>query len=488
MYVITRTHLIYFIAGILSLFLSLHAGLYYDLVNPDAICYLKSAEAMSQGLRVGMHLCPQAQWPFYSVIIFFTAKITHLNITDSAYLINAVFSLLSVLTFIAVIKNLNNNPRLVGWAALVILLAHEFNALRQDVIRDHGFIAFYLISILCLIKYFRVHQWRFALGWSLSLIIATLFRIEAAVFLLLLPMLVGFEPSLNFSARLKAFLQLHLLTVIVIGMLITWLIIHPSQNLSRLNELFYQFSHGLQTIMQNFQVRTENLTKYVLVSDSVRDMHLVFLLTLLSWYLIEVIKVLTPLYFFILLYAWHRGALKAEKSSGRVLWGYVIINVLVTLAFLAEHIFLSKRYLMALSLVLMFWIPFALDQLMMQWKNKRWLVALLFVLMILSSLGGIVRFGYSKAYIRQAGQWLSINVPKNATLYSNDYQLMYYSNHFGDDIFKKISEYSHLDVAHQWGQFDYLAIRDDKGKLPLKAAIVFSNKRGDHIAIYKVTH
>ena len=55
---------------------------------------------------------------------------------------------------------------------------------------------------------------------------------------------------------------------------------------------------------------------------------------------------------------------------------------------------------------------------------------------ILSALGGIVDFGYSKAYIHTAGDWLAAHVPAKATLYANDYQLMYYSQHFGKRLFE----------------------------------------------------
>jgi hypothetical protein len=122
-------------------------------------------------------------------------------------------------------------------------------------------------------------------------------------------------------------------------------------------------------------------------------------------------------------------------------------------------------------------------------------LALFFI--ILSSLGGIFDFGYSKKYILDAGGWLQQNVPAQARLYSNDYQLMYYSQHFGNEIFSVGRLYSQDDqlAKGKWKQFNYIALRttkhDKKEKIvsakkfgePIQ---VFKNKRGDAISIYEI--
>lgn len=494
MFLVNRPIAIYCIAALFSVALSLWCGFQMDVINPDAICYLQSAQAAKLGIHAAMNLCGQAKWPFYSVMILAVTKLTHLSFMLSAYLLDGILSLISVIAFIAIVRFLSNKPRLMWLAAIVILLAHEFNAVRQDIIRDHGFWAFYLVSIWCLLNYFRESSWRFALGWSVSLFVATLFRIEGAVFLLLLPFLALFDTRLIFTSRIKAFLQLHTLTLSVVALLAAWLIFHPTQDLTRLNEVPYQFMHGWQSAFQNGVVRANALGQYVLTTEGARDSYLTYVLMLASSYGIQVIKNLSLIYALLVIYAWFRRVLTAPRQAHLVLWGYVIVNVIVTLGFLAEHLFLSKRYLMALSLVLMIWVPFALDYLIQQWSRRKLIVILIAALIVLSSLGGIVRFGYSKAYIYHAGNWLAENVPENALIYSNDIQLMYYSNHFGDAIFSKFNEFADskmLEKKH-WKQFDYLALRENhqdkiQYKLNLIPVKVFANRRGDQVVIYKVS-
>lgn len=499
MNLINRPIMVYMVAGLLSLFLSFYIASHIDVVNPDAICYLQSAQAMTQGLHIAMNLCGQAQWPFYSILIFLVAKTTHLSFTDSAYLLNSLFSLISVLTFIGIVQCCNpKRSHLLLWlGALVILLAHELNALRQDVIRDHGFIAFYLLSILFLLAYFKSQRWLYSLGWSMSLIIATLFRIEGAVFLLLLPCLCLLDNRFNLIKRILSFIKLQAITIVGFMLLAGWVFYHPSQNLSRLHELQYQLMQGWMDAFQNFLTHADLLAKNVLTGDSARDAHWVYSLTLFSWYLVQVIITLSFVYAALVVYAWCKRCLTIEKSFRYVLWGYIIVNVMVTFAFLIEQLFLSKRYLVALSLVLMIWIPFALKHLLDQWGEKKRITISVFVFIILSSLGGIIHLGYSKAYIRQAGEWLARNAPPEAKIYSNDYQVMYYSNHFGDAIFEKRKEFSDLNNIkdNRWSQFDYLALRIKKNErkencwiyseispVPLKT---FTNNRGDEVLIYK---
>ena len=139
---------IFFSAAAISILLSIWAATTGSVVNTDAICYLQSADTMPAGLHAAMTVCGQAQWPFYSALIFSVVHLASLSNVAAAYLLNGFFSLISVVTFVGIIHFLNPARRLLWLAAAVILLSHDFNAIRQYIIRDHGFWAFYLVSIL----------------------------------------------------------------------------------------------------------------------------------------------------------------------------------------------------------------------------------------------------------------------------------------------------------------------------------------------------
>ncbi len=496
---------IYGFAAFSSVLLSAWIAYRETVINPDAICYLQSAAVIGAGgLRKAMNLCAQAQWPFYSVLIYFLGALTQLPLLAAAYVWNAIFTAITVVSFIVLVRQLGGSRRVLWLAVFVILLAHQFNSIRQYIIRDHGFFAFYLVSLSLLLRYLSFPRWYYALGWGLSLLLATLFRIEGAVFLILLPWVFWFQSSMSYWQRTKGFLQLNALSLSSGLLVFGWLIFHPEislASLGRIQDLVFQVFHAGGVVWQRFQVSADAFARSVLTPESMQDAGLVFSLAILMWYLARVIMNLSFLYSALVVYGWWRRAFSFSRPAVSVLLGYILINVLVTSLFLAQHLFLSKRYLIALTLILMLWVPFALDRLIQSWQKKEtpsWLMPLIVSLIILASLGGIFDFGYSKAYLRQAGDWLAERVPAAASLYSNDYQILYYSKHFGNDIFQKINEYHQPNATQQgyWKNYDYLALAVSKKNVAEKAALleaipllpiqVFSNKRGDQVLIYKI--
>jgi hypothetical protein len=500
-----REYFVYFFAITVSLLLSFWIDYRESVINPDAICYLISAQTVGQsGISGAMHVCGQAKWPFYSVLIYGLVQISHFSYPVAAYVLDALFSALSVVFFIRIAKELGATRSVMWLAALVILLSHEFNSIREYIIRDHGFWAFYLASVLFLLRFFKAPAWQAALGWSISLLIATLFRIEGAIFLLTLPFLILFHTRYALRQRFNFFFMLNL-PMLLIGFVIgAWLVLHPQQTLDKLGrvvEVKAQLQHGWLMMAERYQATKASLSEHVLTNDSAKEAGFILFLVLLVWYLISVISNVSFAYGLLVVYAWLRKASPFTFAALLVLGGYLIVNVAITFGFLAERLFLSKRYLVALSLILMCWVPFALQDLIQKWPGlrHRFFLSVVTLFILFSSAGGMFDFGYSKSYIHEAGDWIANNVPANANLYANDYQLMYYSQHFGNSIFEKHITYVHLETIaeNKWKQYDYLALRLSKHKESKTASIlagihltpiqVFSNKRGDQVAIYKVS-
>lgn len=494
---IRQTKWTYLVAGLFSLILSYWFSARETVINPDAICYLQSAAEMKSGLHAAMHLCDQASWPFYAILIHAVSTVTSFSYKLSADCLDAIFSLISVFTFISIIQFITKNTRIVALAAVVILLAHEFNSIRQYIVRDHGFWAFYLLSIYFLLRYFREHKWIDALAWSVSLVIATLFRVEGAIFLTLIPFLSFLEMKQSVAQRFKAFFQLNTLTIIAMITLVLSMLMSSKIELTRLHDVQYQFIHGVPAILKHFTELKIALADHVLGHDSARDAGMVLFLMLATWYAVSVAINVSLIYMALIIYAWCKRLLHADNAVRLVLWGYVGLSVVVTVAFLAEHMFLSKRYLIALSLVLMMWVPFALDNLLKQSTIRKWPAVIATLFIMASAIGGIIDFGYSKQYIHDAGQWLADNAPKEATIYSNNYQVMYYSNHFDNTIFEKARAYEDTKMISdgKWKQYDYIALLIHKNDLADKSNVaneiqykvvqVFLNKRGDQVRIYR---
>lgn len=499
-----RSH-VYIAATVISLILSIWAAFKSAVINPDAICYVLSAESLkTDSVSSIMHLCAQAQWPFYSYLIYLVSSFTHLSYVASAYTLNGLFSLLSVLFFIKIVETLGGSLRTLWFAALVILLSHEFTNVREYIIRDHGFWAFYLGSLLSLLQFYRQPRFQTALIWAACCVLATLFRIEGAVFFLLVPLTAFMDRSCSFSHRIKHFFMLNVVLILGVACAGLWLYFHTAISIGkvgRLHELAQQVHSGLLVIADQYRMTRTALASYVLSTDAVVHSDMILCALFVGWYAISLILNISWIYAAILIYGIATRATRFASTDRMVLLWYLFINVVITFSFLLERLFLSKRYLIALSLVLMVWVPFILNTLAERAKqsNKhRFVCVIVWICIFISALGGIFEFGYSKAYIRNAGRWLATNVPSSASIYTNDLQIMYYSNHFGTQIFTLPRDFTQLTtIQHaRWKKFDYLALRlNNKSDAAANAILknihllpveVYTNNRGDRVVIYKV--
>jgi hypothetical protein len=499
-----KTTLLYVIALFISFMISTWVDVREAVINPDGICYLFSAEIVgTEGIEAAMHLCPQAKWPFYSLLIYGMSAVTHLDALNAAFVLDALLSCFTVAAFIAIAKQLGGNLRVMIFAAAVILLSHEFNILRQDVIRDHGFWAAYLISMWCLLRFFATRAFSMAIWFSVSLIVATCFRIEGAIFLLALPFAAWFERGQSFTKRLSAFIQLNSVLIVGSAVVGSYLATHPDylNQLGRLPEVVRQLHSGLEMMIGKYQSTREAVSHAVLTHASMRDAGLVVVLLMLAWYIVNVIGNLSLVYSFLVIYAWFTRAVKFVTPGKLVVASYLFVNVFVTFGFFAENHFLAKRYLIAMSLVLMLWVPFILDYLYTSKRSlHRILLAVTGMVIVVSGIASLFHFGHSKLYIRQAGDWLATNIPIDAKIYTNDYQLMYYSQHIGKHIFEKYEQFKdvHVIADGRWQAYDYLAlIRGTEGdhetamimqELHMAPIAVFVSSNGSHIYIYKVPH
>lgn len=498
-----NTYLLYCFLIIASIVLSVWAVLQGNIINPDGTCYLLSAEIMKTSFHDAMHVCGQAKWPFYAFLIHHFTEALSLTYPQAAYILNGCFSLISVLMFVLITKSLGGSHRVLWFAALVILSAHQFNSIRQYIVRDHGFWAFYLISLFFLVRFYHRPKPMLLMASSLSLIVATLFRIEGAAFLLGLPCLNLMISKENLSKRLidGFWFNLPLLIIIASAVMIGFMI--DSEKIftqwGRIHEIKDQMLNGLSFVMNRYTSIKTSLLTYVLPHTAARDVGMVMLCLFPMLYLINIINNLSLINVVLLLYAIYRRLLPFKTEAMRVLGAYLLINIVVTFVFFAEQLFLSKRYLIALSLILMLFVPFSLDDL---WQRRhrlygQFIFYFAISCLLLTSLGGIFNFGYSKSYLPEAGAWINQHVPLESELYSNDLQLMYYSRHFGNNLFNALNYYRTSDAwsMTEWRKYDYAALRvrakeADKiltlqSKAPFKVVQLFKNKRGDAVIIFK---
>lgn len=487
-------------AGLVSVLFSIIAYSGSDPLNYDGILYLTAADTfLKSGFQVAMGLYP---WPFYSIVIGCLSAVTHLSFQQAAELLNSLFLAITTVAFISLVKKIKNEPSLQIAAAVIILAFAGLNHYRDLIVRDFGYWAFLLVAINQFVNFARTNRWYYAITWTISIVCATLFRIEGAIIFIFAPFALLGCQQLTITQRFTAILKLFSLAFIGAVFYLLWhhlYVPHTNAEVGRITELVHQFTVGWQAIFANFQVKINAIKTAVLDYASVGDAPGWFIFGFSGMFMVSVLSAFSVLYALLLFYALIKAVMPATDTV-RILVYLAILNLIIALLFYAQHLFLSSRYLIAACLILASWPVFALQTIYQDWQNheKRWLFWLTGLWLLINMAGSVISFGHSKAYITEAGAWLRQNTPLHASLYSNNKQILFYAERTGIDWNNSYDDSNPLNTLQHthWLPSDYVAIRikhEDArqyndiikmlGQQPLK---IFKNKRGDQVLIFKL--
>ena len=126
--------------------------------------------------------------PVYPILIAGLHQLSGLSLLASAHLLGAALLALLVLGFTRFAVLLCGERELAPWIALLVLLFPLLNEYRSQVLRDFGFWALLVCSLLALLRYQATLRWRHGLWWALLGAASAAFRPEALVYMALLPL------------------------------------------------------------------------------------------------------------------------------------------------------------------------------------------------------------------------------------------------------------------------------------------------------------
>ena len=133
-------------AALVSLLLSAWCIFLDDVINNDGILYLRTADLIGRG--EWQTAVESYKWLFYPLLIAALDKLTGIGLELSAHVLNAGFTALTVAAFISLIRELGGSRSAITAAAVLVLLFPGLNEYRSFVIRDAGFLAFYMLALL----------------------------------------------------------------------------------------------------------------------------------------------------------------------------------------------------------------------------------------------------------------------------------------------------------------------------------------------------
>jgi hypothetical protein len=396
-------------------------------INPDTVLYFEQARLIALGDWAGA--VKVFNWPLYGACIAAVHTITGFGIHLSAQLLNMLFFGLATASFLMIIQLAGGGTR-VMLAGTLLLFGGQYlvGDVLEMLMRDEGFWAFYLTSLVFFIRYVQQNKLPDALLWQVCIIIATLFRIEAICYLIGLPLCLLLIKNLSWKARIKNMLNAYSIAFVAcVAIALAFLLNNDlrMKHFGRLQEVFslnlYQeFTHKLMTqahIMSN-QVLGNYLDEFAITG------------LLLTFLYVMAAKTFTAAGLFATIFAGftlkNRGA-TIEPKAYLVLKTAAIV-ALTSMALIIVKVFvLSSRYAAGLSWILLVLGAFYFASM---FANKDKKIALITSLVVIALCLGLVknilpkRQGYN--YMQEAATWLRQHNSEQAPVFYNETRMRYY--------------------------------------------------------------
>jgi hypothetical protein len=478
----------------------------YGSINTDGILYIEVARTFDVGQwRQGFGLY---NWPFYPLLITLVHKLGYFGFEMSAHCLDALFFALLTAGLLTLVREAGGDRRTM--VAAVVLLFVSSSIVRSYlpmVLRDPGFWAFHIWSIVFFLRFYIRHYWMDALAWGVTATIATLFRVEGLTYLMVLPILIFSQRQLPNRTVLYAKANT-LLILAGLGLLVS-VLLHPTldiHNMGRLGDplmlvrkAYQQLAHGLvdKAHIYGTTVLGKFITSYGMDG---------LLLTLI--YILMVKAATASGWMQLMLAVYARKALKPDQLPAfQRIFAWLIVLGLINAVFIFLPTFiLPKRYLMPIGLVIIVYSAFGLAELHRSWQQKPWRPILEnwkfpLAAIVLTIQMGMMLWLWSpqKSPELDAANWIAAHAAVGSRIYADSDRLRYYAN--ADQPFQRgtvtIEEIQQLFKAGQVSQYDYFLVHASGDRQVLASFMAgqpgsspvaeFDHGR-DTITIYRLTH
>ena len=440
--------------------------LQHGWINRDSLYYLESARLLVAG---EWHQAIKVfNWPLYSALIAALHKVTGLTLHHSAQVLSVIFFGIATYSFLTIIQLAGGGRKeLVAGSLILFSAGYMVGDVLAMLMRDQGFWAFFLASIVFFIRYYKSATYKDAFLWQISAILATLFRIEGITYLLALPITLLFVQQHPFSLRLRNFLRCNFLTIIA-GASITMAILISQdmsiQNFGRLNEIFtVDFYHGLtKNITDRSHIMAHDVLGRYLDEYATQGILLIFLYIVITKIILATGIINSGLALASVL----SKKIQLDVAAFRVLKATAILSFLNFYLIITKVFVLSGRYVLALSFILMVLASFSLAYLFrylvtVSTSKKKWGVIILLAFMLVGFAKNIWPKDPSNTYCQDAVVWLREKNKDRKPVFYDDSRIRYYAGvpYIGswDDNWLKVSTaikdntlkpYSFLVISH----------------------------------------
>ena len=332
-------------------------------ITDDFVLYHEVSRLFSIGdIKGGLQLY---NWPLYPALIAIIHKLTALSLTASAQTLTVALYGLTTYALLSFIKGIGGDKKTILFGALLFFSnLYVTGDVVSMLLRDTGFWAFYLLSLNAFHQYILTPTLSHAMRWQLLMIIATLFRIEGVVFLILLPLMLFFEKEVPLEKQASLFLKANAMSFFALLIIIVGMVLLPSikmSDLGRLQEVTTLFDTGYLHMMTTFSSRAALMSSVVFEHQFDDVTYASFFITLAG---LVVLKVLNATGWIAVLFAFvkdKKASLKIEKNAQKLmLWAFVI-SMMSLLLIILNAMLISTRYAIPAAFIILVYASFNLS-------------------------------------------------------------------------------------------------------------------------------
>lgn len=398
-----------------SLVLSLIAIAGSATLNRDGMLYASIAQVMlDEGIAQAL---AKFDWLLLPALMAGVSWLTGMSTEMAGHVLGALFMAGTCALLVACAQRQFAG---VGWAAcLVVLSLPAINGFRDQIVREFGYWFFCALALWFALRWAERWRWRDALLCQVAIVAAVCFRLEAVI---LFPALVAWQ--LFSHGERPLWLRL---TMLAVGPL---LLAGALAGLGALGLVSidmrlasYAEAINLPSKIEHFRAAADQVAVAVLNKISDGDAAAILFVGLVS--IIPAKFVLQLGVFLIpLAYLAASSGLRQRLRQWSVMNWVFAIYVVVLVAFVTEHFFLTSRYVSFLNMVAVPLIAAGTLLLWERWPRASRLVAFV---ALLGMIANVISLTPSKTHLVEAGQWLARTAPDIKRIGFEDQRVAYYA-------------------------------------------------------------
>jgi len=476
----------------------------HGVINKDGTLYIRVASLFADGKWAqGIDLY---NWPFYSLVLAAGHSLTGLPFQAVGHVLAILFFALSSAAFVLILREAGGR-RDVMFAGLLVFLASPclVGDIVPMIVREHGFWAFLLWGLWCLMRFFNTSRFLYALGWGGSAWMATLFRIEGLAFFIFLPAALFFQARHSWQMKISMFVKAHSILLISSIILFLGFLLNPSLNPADLGRLMEPFNIIVKVFSEVDSILKGKAQIYgsMVLGKWLEEYALPGLLLTFSWAIIFKIVGTAGLGQTLLLaISLKKRCIFQGLSAFPVLVVFSLIGIVNCGFILLNNFFLASRMTSPVAFAVQMFAAFVLAGLYQDFREhpkKTTRIGLLIVGLLLG--GQLIKTLWpadcGDSYEVRAARWMNANKKQHERVFYDSMRLRYYAGEYLNDknldwpgvkqLFDSgsIEKYHYLVVHGPEKHPEQVSYIQDRLGRPI---IQFHNGRKNRVLVYCVPH